>query len=122
MPEKSYVWDYFKTDGGFYKTDKSHENAFCDGCLQAAGLEIKLADTTVTEIGLSQSHSARLKQGEPFPRAITSWLGKKRNNAYPAMSNHVQPICGKTQKMESHLLDCKSVSAQVKTTVKAKRA
>jgi hypothetical protein len=50
MPPKSTLWLYFCTNKTWYKGDKTHNNAWCKGCIASYVNEWTQADTlTLTE-------------------------------------------------------------------------
>jgi hypothetical protein len=51
MSPKGALWDHYHTDGKGYKTNKSHQNAFCRGCIREKVVDMQLSDAKAVETG-----------------------------------------------------------------------
>jgi hypothetical protein len=51
MARKSVLWSLFYTDNKLYKTDKSHHNAFCIGCLKLCTDRLRSSDSSAVASG-----------------------------------------------------------------------
>jgi uncharacterized cysteine cluster protein YcgN (CxxCxxCC family) len=51
MAPKSVLWSLFYTDHKFYKTDKSHHNAFCIGCVKSCMDQLRSSDSSAVASG-----------------------------------------------------------------------
>ncbi|PPQ68399.1 hypothetical protein CVT26_006071 [Gymnopilus dilepis] len=92
----SVFWDYYYTNDTKFKTDKSHKNAWCNACLERRVVVLQELDR------------ARVGSGEL--EGIRDY-----EDLRVAAIEHISPICGKPERMKSHLKNCKSISDDDRT-------
>jgi len=54
MPQKSWTWNYFYTDGQKYKSNKYDMNAWCNACLLSRMADLRESDSAAIVNGLRE--------------------------------------------------------------------
>jgi hypothetical protein len=64
MAPKSVLWNLFHTDNQHYKSNKSHNNAFCIGCVKLCTDGLRSSDIMAVAVGELQAvrRNEELKQ------------------------------------------------------------
>lgn len=113
MPPPSPLWAYFHHDKSHYKNDRTHLNAWCKACILSQKrvlLELDASRTRGGEITAVRS-PLELEQAGMLDIQFFS-LDRPKNNTAIA---RVTPICGKSDRMKTHVKNCKSLTDDERT-------
>ncbi|KAF8964937.1 hypothetical protein BDZ97DRAFT_2001757 [Flammula alnicola] len=92
----STLWKYFYQNKTYYKSDKTHKNAWCHGCLDARKRVMIELDASKVRAGLISG-------------------GRSQEELDKAALACVDPIAGKAERMKTHVKQCKNMSDDERT-------
>ncbi|KAF8870263.1 ribonuclease H-like domain-containing protein [Mucidula mucida] len=96
--KKSDAWRFFHDSGRKYRTDKTHHEARCLGCLKKIDSALKKYDADQVSRGL-------------LPRTEARTSSQLRNQAV----RDLDPICGKIDALKRHITKCDDAGDAAKT-------